>query len=92
MFQQIIDLLLQEKANLDGEMALDIEVAVNAIKAKYAEQSEKVDAMLSLAGYVEPVPEPIEETDTEEVTEPVEEVVDEVEATEAESGETLYTL
>lgn len=78
MFQQIIELLLQEKASLDSAMALEIEVAVNEIKSKYAEHSEKVDTMLSLAGYVKPViDEELEAIDAEVVTETVDEVVDE---------------
>ena len=102
MFQQIIELLLQEKASLDSAMALEIEVAVNEIKSKYAEHSEKVDTMLSLAGYVKPViDEELEAIDAEVVTETVDEVVDETvetadevvdNATEAESGKALYTI
>lgn len=66
MFTKIIELLLQEKADLDRQKALDIEEAIKAINDKYAEHSVKLDTMLSLAGYEMPVEELVEEDDDEE--------------------------
>ena len=68
MFQDIIELLLQKKANLDEEKRLEIEVAIEAIEAKYAEHSATIEQSLSLMGYVEPV----EETPEVEAEEPTE--------------------
>lgn len=45
MFQDIIELLLQKKASLREE-----------IEREFAERSAKIDELLALSGYVEPVP------------------------------------
>lgn len=78
MFTKIIDLLLQEKAVMDEAKELEKLEALEAIDRKYAEQSAKIDGMLDLAGYVEPV---VEEPIVEEAEVVVEEVV--------EAGETV---
>lgn len=52
MFQDIIELLLQKKANLREEL-----------EREFAERSAKLDEMLSVAGYVEPVEETLEEAE-----------------------------
>ena len=85
-FTKIIELLLQEKADLAENMELEIEVAVNDIKARYAECTEKIEAMLSLAGYEQPADEELGEINVEETT------ADAVEEKEATSGNSFYTL
>lgn len=98
MFTEIIDLLLQKKAGLDEAKELEKQEALEAIDAKYAEQSVKLDGMLEMAGYVEPVVEEVveEEYDTVEETEVAEEVVGDDnsadESVEAVNGETFYNL
>lgn len=95
-FTDIIELLLQKKASLDEEMELEIEIAISEVKAKYAERSDKINGMLDLAGYVEPVQEPeveAEELVGDEVGEETDGVIDEaVNETEAASGETFGTI
>lgn len=58
MFQDIIELLLQKKADLR-----------EIIEREFAERSAKIDELLALAGYVEPVPEIKEEVENAEETE-----------------------
>ena len=91
-FTEIIELLLQKKAVLDSEMELDIEVVVKEIRAQYAERSEKIEAMLTLAGYEAPAVVEPAEIDEVEATEEIDETVDEAVATEAASGKTFYSI
>lgn len=63
MFTEIIELLLQKKAGLDATKELEMQAALEAIEQKYAEQSAKIDGMLDMAGYVEPVVEPVVEAE-----------------------------
>ena len=96
MFTEIIDLLLQKKAGLNEAKELEKQEALEAIDLKYAEQSVKLDGMLDMAGYVEPVieEEPVEENTEEAVEEAWAENAEEQveERVEAVSGETFYNI
>lgn len=52
MFQDVIEILLQKKVTLREE-----------IEREYAERSQKIDALLEMAGYQEEVAEEVEETE-----------------------------
>lgn len=62
MFEDVIQMLLDKKANLREE-----------IEREFAARSEKIDALLDMAGYVAPVEEEVEESTDEE---PAVDVVD----------------
>lgn len=76
-FTDIIELLLLKKANLADDEALEVEVAIEAIKAKYAERKAKIDELLKLSGYEEPVDEEAVDEAEEVACETVYETVDE---------------
>ena len=92
MFTEIIDLLLQKKATLNEAKELEKNEALAAIELKYAEQSVKLDDMLNMAGYVEPVVEEVEEVEETEATEEVVGELSDAESVGAVNGETLYNL
>lgn len=103
MFTDIIETLLQKKANLAVEKERRMKEALEAVELEFADTSAKIDGMLYMAGYVEPVVEeaPVEEAVEEVVEETVEEAVaaeetiGEHSATEGEgavNGETFYSL
>lgn len=73
-FQDIIDSLLQKKANINAEKEARKAEALAAIDNEYAEQSAKIDLLLNECGYVEPVEEV-----AAEIAEPVAEVTEEQE-------------
>lgn len=54
MFEDVIEVLLQKKAALRDEL-----------EREFTERSGKIDSMLALAGYVEPVAEPEKTEDTD---------------------------
>lgn len=66
--QDVINMLLEKKANSTAECEAEKVAAIEEIDNKYAERLNKIDELLSLAGYVPPV-----EEESAEV-EPVEEV------------------
>ena len=72
MFQDVIDILLQKKVTLREE-----------IEREFAERSQKIDALLEMAGYQEEVEEVAEEVaeEVEEIEEAQEEIVEEVKPT-----------
>lgn len=65
MFEDIIKLLLEKKANINTDKEAELNAFVEELDAKYSEREEKINELLKGAGYVEPV---------EEVEEAVEEV------------------
>ncbi len=56
MFEDVIKMLLDKKATLREE-----------IEREFAARSEKIDALLDMAGYVPPVEEEVEEVTDEEL-------------------------
>lgn len=99
MFTDIIESLLQKKANLAVEKERRMQEALEAVELEFADTATKIDGMLNMAGYVEPV---VEETPVDEVVDEtvdgsenlVDETVDETvnERVEAVSGETFYNI
>lgn len=79
-FQDIIDSLLQKRANLNAEKEARVAAALAAIDNEFAEQSAKIDLLLNECGYVEPVEEV-----AEELAEPVAEVTED-----QPNGEVVY--
>ena len=73
--KDVIDMLLQKQATLEADKAAEKALACEKIDAEYAERSEKINALLDMAGYVPPVEEVAE-------TEIVEEAAAEVTAEE----------
>jgi hypothetical protein len=80
--KDVIDLLLQKKATLDADKEAEKALACEKIDAEYAERSDKIDELLTTAGYVPPV---VEEVPDE--GEPVAEVADEAAQVETPAGE-----
>ena len=66
--QDVIELLLQKKADLNAERESKIAEAVKAVENEFADRSVKIDALLDMAGYVPPVEEPAEVETVEEAT------------------------
>lgn len=81
MFADIIEMLLQKKADLRAE-----------IEREFAARSEKIDALLNMAGYVEPVVEQATDEVAEEVvnTETAEAVTDEAVTAEVRNEQVVY--
>lgn len=79
-FQDIIDSLLQKRANLNAEKEARVAAALAAIDNEFAEQSAKIDLLLNECGYAEPVEEV-----AEELAEPVAEVTED-----QPNGEVVY--
>lgn len=65
--QDVIDLLLQKKATLTADRDKKVAGAIEKIELEFAERAEKIDELLTLAGYVEPLKEVAEEVTAEEV-------------------------
>lgn len=57
MFQEIIDILLVKKANLNAEKEAELDAFMAELDVKYQEREAKINKMLDEAGYVEPVEE-----------------------------------
>lgn len=98
MFTDIIETLLQKKANLTAEKERRMQEALEAVELEFADTANKIDSMLDMAGYVEPVveEEPVEEVPVdgecvEESAECAEEQAGEVVEAVA-SGETFYNV
>ena len=71
MFEEIIKILLEKKANLITDKEAEKNIILSELDAKYAEREEQIAKLLDDAGYVEPVEEVSAD---EEVTEATEEV------------------
>ena len=80
MFVEIINILLEKKANLAADKEAELNAFAAELDAKYAEREEKINRLLDDAGYVECVD--VDEVEVvgeiEEVGEAVEETVEEV--------------
>lgn len=70
MFEEIIKILLDKKANLNADKEAELNAFVEELDAKYSDREEQIDKLLADAGYVEPVEE---EVNNEEVVEEVQE-------------------
>ena len=71
----IIEILLNKKGELTASKEIAIAEALVKIDAEYADREKQINALLDLAGYVEPVAV-VDETPVAEVaTEPVANVV-----------------
>lgn len=69
MFEEIINILLDKKANLNADKEAELNAFVEDLDARYSEREEQINNLLVGAGYVEPVEEVVEEV--EEVSEDV---------------------
>lgn len=87
--KDVIEMLLQKKANLTADCEAEKALALEEIDAKYAERSGKIDALLDLAGYVPPVVAVEEEADGEAV-ETVAAVEESVAESVPASGQVVY--
>ena len=67
--KDVIEILLQKQATLEADKAVEKALACEKIDTDYAERSDKISALLDMAGYVAPVEEPADEIA------PVEEVI-----------------
>lgn len=61
MFQDIINKLLEMKANLNADKEVELNAFMNELEIKFAEREEKINKMLDDAGYVAPVEKVVEE-------------------------------
>lgn len=74
MFEDVINLLLEKKANINADKEAELNAFIEELDAKYSEREEKINELLKGAGYVEPVEEEVEEeVNNEEVVEEVQE-------------------
>lgn len=64
--KDVIEMLLSKKATLEEDCEFAKQVEIERIENEFAERKQKINALLDLAGYVEPVEEPVE---TDELTE-----------------------
>lgn len=73
MFEDVINLLLKKKENINADKEAELNAFIEELDAKYSEREEKINELLIGAGYVEPVEEEVveEETNNEEVVEEV---------------------
>ena len=85
----IIDLLLQKKANLSNDIEREKEEALKLIEQKYAEQADQLDELLIMAGYEEPPVEEVEELTETPVAEETTEQID-AEKAEVTYAQTVY--
>ena len=66
--KDVIDILLQKQATLEADKEAEKALACEKIDAEYAERSDKIAALLDMAGYVpeiEEAPEAAAEADAE---------------------------
>lgn len=63
MFQEIIDILLVKKANLNADKEAELNAFMEELEMRFAEREAKINKMLDEAGYVEPVEEAVEEVE-----------------------------
>lgn len=80
MFEEIINILLDKKANLNADKEAELNAFAQELDAKYAEREEQIQKLLDDAGYVEPVVEEAIEETVEEAEPVAEEVVEEAQA------------
>lgn len=66
MFEDIINILLDKKANLNADKEAELNAFVEELDAKYSAREEKINELLNGAGYVEPVVEEVTDEATEE--------------------------
>lgn len=72
MFKEIIDILLEKKANLNADKEAELNEFKIELDIKYQEREEKINKMLDDAGYEEPVEEEVEQVENQEVIAEVE--------------------
>lgn len=72
MFEEIIDILLKNKANLNADKEAELNEFKVELDIKYAEREEKINKMLDDAGYVEPVKEEVEQVENQDAIAEVE--------------------
>lgn len=70
MFQDIIEILLEKKANLNADKEAKFNQLLAELDAEFAKREETINNMLNEAGYIAPVEEEVvAEVVTEEVAE-----------------------
>lgn len=74
--KDVIEMLLNKQANLEADKEAEKALACEKIDAEYAERSDKIAALLNMAGYEPPVIEEVDEQPDEQASvETVEEKV-----------------
>ncbi len=70
--KDVIEMLLHKQETLEADKEAEKALALEKIDAEYAERSDKITALLEMAGYVPPVVEETDEQAAETVAESVE--------------------
>lgn len=61
--KDVIEMLLQKQSTIETDKEAEKALAIERIENEYAARSEKIVALLDMAGYVPPVEEPDAEPD-----------------------------
>lgn len=88
--KDVIEMLLQKQATLEADKEAEKALACEKIDAEYAERSDKIAALLDMAGYVPPVEEVTDEQPDQQAEVETVDTVESVAVAAPASGQNVY--